>query len=245
MSMSYGSLPDPTELARLRDDATELASRFSAVDADPETRYLGTDEAQVVRISLDGRRRVADVVIAPTWRSVLGAGRLGTAVEEAVVDANREYMEAWANAFADEDGGGVGAARNMCSEHSITDPGFEGAAPPIDLRALMSLFDDVWTGLSDLDRYVERATEHRLVGRNSGHQVTVTLVGGEFVDIAFDHRWLAAAENGTIASAVRDALRNAQEVAIEAEGASVSPGFEELRSLVADPATMLRRLGLS
>jgi hypothetical protein len=70
---------------------------------------------------------------------------------------------------------------------------------------------------------------------------------GQVVEVAFDQRWLPDASPASIAEQARAALSAAAAAWREQSATPALNGrsFQELREVTADPAALLRRLGLA
>ncbi|TYB39756.1 YbaB/EbfC family nucleoid-associated protein [Micromonospora sp. AP08] len=109
--------------------------------------------------------------------------------------------------------------------------------------ALLDVFD------SQLTRREASASGSagEVLGTNPNGTVRVRMTNeGALLSVDFDRAWLAAAEHGRIALAIRDALRDAQHrsAPLPREPAGSSPAAAELRRLTEQPEVLLRKLGL-
>jgi hypothetical protein len=122
---------------------------------------------------------------------------------------------------------------------------WSGSAGPVPgdpeaLDELRCLVVEAIGRLPDLDRAVGPAPPW---GASADRRVRVMVAAGQVTAVEFDRAWLASAAAAAIADHARQALRAAFAGA-DASGLTGFGPLDEVRALTADPAVLLRRLGL-
>lgn len=243
------------DLEELRREAETLQRRYAA-GQDPSAHYVGEDGTGVVRVTVGGDGRVADVEIDRAWRDAVGEG-LGAAVLEAISDAGMRRLASWGEAVAD-DRRGQGAAPaadarpgRTSTATSQTAPrpaaGTDDAEARQAVEELLSMLEGVESELDELERNLGARMQRQVVGRGPSNMVTVTMTGdGQVANIELNRRFLEQSHDRRITQELLSAFKAAYErVGTLSLDAVLGDGqLAKLYALGSDPAALLRRLGL-
>lgn len=227
------------DLAALGREALALSRRFAAADDALAGESAGHDPADAVRVVTDGDGRIMSVTIDPTWRRRVTKTGLGAAVVQAVEEAGRRRVEAWADALR---------TPFDAAEPPPAAPPAPAPPAPVDTafaRGLFHVLQDVSAQLDDLTGQLERQAGRALVGRDPQRHVTVTVVGAVVAGVDLDPDWLGSVRPPEIGSAVVAAAWDAYAQADRLAAAVTDRWpFAELNRMTADPSTLLAHLGL-
>jgi DNA-binding protein YbaB len=230
-------------LIELQDRARRISAGMTQV-ANPDLRAKGWDGARAVRVTVDNSGGIVDVEVGLSWRDVLAPAELGAAVVEAVNAAEAERMDAWERATKEEPEPWAPDFADLPTA-SPRDP-----AVLESTRALYYLAMDAIDRLSEVSQTIGEAPAETVRGQSPGKRVTITADGGRVVDVEFDESWLSqtsqtpAVEISRHLRAAFDAVEQAGPRHAAAEALD-NPTIREFREATADPAELLRRLGLT
>jgi len=220
------------ELDQLHREALDLARRFAAA----RPAATGTDPAGAVQVGVTGDGEVDGVTIDPAWRGRFGPDGLGNALAAATGNALRRQVQAWAGHLDEADPVEPPSLPGPVEPPSLLEP-----VDPAALDDVHYLVVEAIGRLPDLDRPVGPAPAR---GASPGRRVRVMVVAGQVTAVEFDRAWLACADVTAVAEHARHALRAAFADAAAPGLTGVGP-LDEVRALTADPAGLLRRLGLA
>jgi hypothetical protein len=224
------------ELKDLLAQSRQAAAQLGGLDR----TAAAADGSGAVTVTVRADGSVVQARLHDQWRARLGSTELGTAVAEAITNAQTQSARDWAEAPAGEP-----------ADHQAVPARDQSDAEPGDpvefFRELMALLDDVESRLPDLAEVAQQAvdTEVRVAGPSGG--ITATARQGVLTGLDLNPQWM------------REAPRNRVEEELSAVLAQALPGLQKqatsamrevapvgrLLGLLDDPATFLARLGLS
>jgi hypothetical protein len=228
-------------LIELQDRARRISAGMAQV-ANPDLRAKGWDGTRAVRMTVDNSGGIVDVEVGLSWRDVLAPAELGAAVVEAVNAAEAERMEAWERATKEEPEPWTPDFADLPMP-SPRDP-----AVLESTRALYYLAMNAIDRLREVSRTIGEVPAETVRGQSPDKRVTITADGGRVVDVEFDESWLSRAPAVEISrhlGAAFDAVAQAGPRHAAAAEALDNPTIREFREATADPAELLRRLGLT
>lgn len=241
-------------LGRLQEMAERLAWQ---VDQSGVTG-VGTDESGTVRLILDDVGRVQQVDIGHLWWREPGPDRLSEAILDAANRAVTDRMKAWSERVAEREGREPAADRPAsptCRERANDESVHLHTALPVtrdiwveDLLRVSEVAKAAISESGDFRDRVAAQARQQVTGRSRGDRVTVAMTGGQITGVEINQRWLQEQPSGqALGSEVRAACRDAYDRVAREEAAILagSPALTELREIIADPAALLRRLGLN
>ncbi|MFD0782912.1 hypothetical protein ACFQZ8_03075 [Micromonospora azadirachtae] len=127
--------------------------------------------------------------------------------------------------------------------------GRASAAAPLPegdaLRQLMGLLEVVEHELDGLSESLERRLRDEVEASAPGGSVVVRGSAGLITEVRFEPRWAERAGTQEIAHWVLQLTREVHQRMWSDGGQDLPGGLNELRSLMADPARLLARLGLA
>jgi DNA-binding protein YbaB len=229
-------------LARRLDEAQKAAAEAS-----------GRDGSERVRVALTPAGRIGAVEIDVHWRSVLGVDGLPSAVLAAYREAGNRRVETWAAEIArtetDTEEIGPGVASPPVDTAAIGGSVRPGPADPSaheSIRQLWYVLQDATDRLDELARDFDTRSRTPVTGRDPGRHVTATLTGGNLTGVDIDTGWLAEASGAQIGAAITEAVAAGYAAADRLADDSMARRwpFADLERLTADPAALLRGLGL-
>jgi len=228
----------------LRRQAEELSRRVT-VPPDQLAGCTGSDQTKSVTAVLNGRGRVSKLTVHSGWRDSLRPHQLAPAILEAISAAERAHVTAWADASADR-------TREAPAPPPPT-PATDWAEAPFANHTPTEAVQELFGLLENLEKEIESTSTGllalsaaKIAGSSAGRHVTVTLTGKRITGITIDDDWAGYANHQDISGELRGALRAAYEKskrhAADTMAASVAP---RIRRLMADPAALIRGLGLA
>jgi DNA-binding protein YbaB len=244
------------ELRSLHAEAVRFTQQVAAPGA-LRAAHTGKDATGMVTATTGPDGRITDVAIRPEWSRRLDASALGAAVIEAVNDAAMRRFAAWAGSAGDgaaPSDGAVGA-RRPSAETTMNLAQIPPVGPPGDLASgrvqanigeLLQLVAGARAALDVAQQRLEERANTETIGRSPRGEVTVTLRGNQPIRVELQKSWLGRAGSGEIGTAVRVALTAAYQAygRFTIDDAAAGGPLAELRSLTADPQTLLRKVGL-
>lgn len=222
------------ELAELREQANALTLRLSA-HHDHRLRYTGEDRNGLSSVTVDGHGRTTDVVVMREWRRETDPAGLGRALLAAAGDAQARRLEGMAT-------GGVPATTALLDRAPVA-TSLDASGPDL-IRELLPLLERVERQLDDAGQRLARHFTDAVHLRSSGGECAITARGGQVSEIEFDAHWIASAGAGEVAHHVCQLFQDAHDRALTGIGDLLPPELGDLMSFAADPARMLRQLGL-
>jgi DNA-binding protein YbaB len=246
---------DPVErLAQWRDEADILAQKLEAVQAQ-EAEFTGSDRSGAVTVTISGPGHVRAVAVDRSWRTELGVGGLGAAVQEAVDAAVTARTAAWSEAFVEQDEAPDPRARPMPLTHEtpayqlneLATGNLTGSQRQAALEELLAMVEAIEQGVDGATAQIEAHLDARYTGRSRNGHVSVTVTGGAAVaEVRYDSRWLMEAHEININRETTEAFLAAYQRAGErtlADLVAQTP-LGEVQALGQDPLGLARRLYL-
>ncbi|MDW5324549.1 hypothetical protein [Plantactinospora sp. KLBMP9567] len=216
----------------------------------------GADGTGIVRARIDDAGRLSHIEIDRNWWHDLGPDRLRAAILEATTQAANDRLATWSARVAER------AEIRPSSERPLSD-GRQAGVPPqpheTERRTeegdrageLIRMLELLRAAMSELDDHRQRVTEvarQSVTGHSENDRVTVRLTGGQLTDLEISRRWLHQQQptGRTIAGEVEMACSEAyRQMDLQVESTFLaSPAVAEVRKIAANPAVLLRRLGL-
>lgn len=212
---SYARAPEPEQ------PAADLGDHITGQDPDGVVTIAVTDDADVVTAKLSSG-----------WRDSIDARALHSAVLAAMNAATINAVSARAEKI-DPEGTAEPAAPS--------EPRDDG---PITTEDAMRLIDAV---TADLDRFMSQVSaiaDQVVTAESSGGHVTVTGKQRHVADVAIESRWVTGAPDAEIESELVSALSGftTRSSLGELSQGPQSTNLDELRRLVRDPQTLIRRI---
>jgi DNA-binding protein YbaB len=246
---------DPVErLAELRDRADSVAQKMEAAQAQ-SADFTGTDESGLVSVTLAAVGHVQEVRVERGWREQLGAAGLGAAVREAAAAAATARLEAWGDAFIEQEDSPDPRPRPMpltfeTTAHQLDELAtgkLDGSQRRAALEELLAMAEAIERGIDQVSGQMQAHLDAEYTGRSQGGHVTVKISGAGAIDeVRYDPRWLLEAHELNIGRETTDAFRAAYRRAGErtvADMVANSP-LGEIQALGQDPLGLARRLYL-
>lgn len=207
---------------------------------------VGRDATGLVRVEVDHTDAVQLIEIGARWWSEIGPQGLGDAVRQALDAAMEDRLAAWA-----ERAEARAQAAPVTGAAPIRIPA-EVAAPDLsdqvaELRRTLTMLRQVRSELGAYRRLTEQEANRETVGEDRDGRVTVTLSGKRITTLTLSGRWLNTQPTGqAVADAVRAAVLEAYRTSAARSAAALAslPGIAAAHPANADPAALLRRLGL-
>lgn len=246
---------DPLErLAQLRDRADSLAQKMAAAQVTPED-FTGADATGLVSVQVAGTGQVQRVSVERGWRGQLGAAGLAAAVQEAAAAAAVARLEAWGDAFVEQDDSPdprpgpapLSFETTAYQLNELATSKLDGSRRRAALEELLAMAEAVEQGIDQVTTQVQAQLAAEYAGRSQSGHVAVTVTGtGEVVAVRYDARWLAEAHELNIGRETADAFQAAYRRAGERTVADLVAGspLGEIQALSQDPLGLARRLYL-
>jgi DNA-binding protein YbaB len=250
------------DLARLRDEARDLAWRAEAARGSP-ARFSGRDPAGAATVTVDHDGRPCDVSVDRGWRQRVGVAGLSAAVRRAARAAAMTRLRAWTEALAAPGGGPAPSGADPAGEvarqlseamtgatttgTSMTGTSMGAAGGRAALSELRSMLEAIDESLDDLSAQLRQHAGRAPTGRSAQGHVTVRLDSAGAVDaVEFDRGWLRDAAESSIASELREAFEAAWRRAAEhsPQRLIARSRLRALQDLASDPTLLVKRLGL-
>ncbi|MEQ4302833.1 hypothetical protein ABNF97_15785 [Plantactinospora sp. B6F1] len=215
----------------------------------------GTDRTGAVRAHLNDEGRVSHMEVDRSWWRDLGPDRLEAAILEATTQAANDRVAAWSARVAERADAEASPDRPLTDRRQTdvrpwggeTERPTEGSDRGEELIRMLELLR---VAASELDDYRHRAAEavrQPVSGRREGDRVAVWLTGGQVTAVEISRRWLHQQPTGrAIADEVELACFESYRQLDLQTGSTFAalPAVAEVRELAANPAALLRRLGL-
>ncbi|MPY96754.1 MAG: hypothetical protein GEU97_01925 [Actinophytocola sp.] len=224
------------------DDAEPFVSYAQAPKQEQPTanhgdHITGHDADGVVTVAVTDDADVVAVKLTSGWRSSLDARALHSSVLAAMNAATISAMAARAERLDEMDPDSTGTAEVPPSSQPAEDR-------PVTAEDAMRLIDAVTADLGRFMQQVSAATDQVVTAESSGGHVLVTGRQRQATDVAIDPRWVVGARDSEIESELVDALAsftNKSSLGDLTQGPQ-STNIDELRRLVRDPQTLIRRI---
>lgn len=222
------------DLKNMLAQSREAAARLGGADR----TATSADSAGSVTVTVRADGSVVQARLHDQWRTRLGSKELGTAVAEAIADAQSQAARDWAEA----PGGGepepaidVSAARGT------------GEDPVEFARELMALLEEVEASLPDLATVAQQAVDREVRVSGPAGGMTAIARQGVLVGLEVNPQWMREAPRFRIEEELSAVLAQALPgLGRQADGAAreVAP-VGRLLGLLDDPAALFARLGLA
>lgn len=220
-----------TELEELRAEANALTARLTTRH-DSRSRYTGADPNDLMRVTVDGHGRATEVVVARDWRHHTDPSGLASALLTAAGEAQLRRLA----------GALDGAAPPLPDRGGA--PSSLDASGPALIRELLPMLERAERQLDEAASALARNFAEPVRLRSPGEECAITVRHGQIGEIEFDGRWIASAGADEVAHVVCQLLQNAHDRALAGIGEALPRELADLLAFAADPARMLRRLGL-
>ena len=246
---------DPLEkLARLRDQSDVFAQKMSAVRASGSS-YSGNDETGIITANLGVDGEVVGIVVGKDWRRQIGVDRMAAAVQEAVRAAAIGRVQAWSEAFVEQEEAvdppprptallDDTFAQRLGDVASLRMTREDGEAT---LRQLLALAEAIEDSIDQVSDQIQSAMNASYTGRSQSHNVSVTMTGGgDITGIHYDRYWLADASDIAISRETTEAFQATYRQLGQQTTNDIiarSP-LGEIKDLSEDPLALARRLNL-
>lgn len=245
---------DPLEkLARLREEADGFAQRMEAAARAP-SKATGSDPSGTVTVTVTADGQILNLGLDRSWRTHVGADGLAAAVTAAVSAAAAASARQWADAVM---------RQQTCPNPTprpfmlVDSPAYQldelataqmtPSAGRAALEELLLMAEAVERGIDELSEHLTAGSQHRYVGRSRARHVEVVVSGdGAVEDVRHDQRWLARADDPSVARETTEALREAQSLAAQSAAVNliVDGRLQDIQRLGQDPMELARRLRL-
>ncbi|MBE1485073.1 hypothetical protein [Plantactinospora soyae] len=218
---------------------------------------VGTDGSGSVRVELDDAGQVRQVDIGRMWWQEIGPEQLSVAVLDAANQAAADRLKIWSERVAEREGGDPPTDWQSSMDQQRGNDGSnhlrsaESASRESRAEVLLRTSEVTRAALSEVDGYrhrLEARGGQQVVGRGRDNRATVAVKRGQIAEVEISQRWLREQPSGSaVGSEVLAACQDAYDQETEDEAASLAglPAIVELRELTADPAALLRRLGMA
>ncbi|UOX86426.1 YbaB/EbfC family nucleoid-associated protein [Amycolatopsis sp. FBCC-B4732] len=228
-------MPDDEEWAfeaeiDLWDDG-ESPTRLPDEDAE-QPGLTGQDPDRIVTVTVSDDGEVRRVELAADWKAeidprVLGA-RVLTAANAATIDS-------------------VGRRAREVRDSPPSAPPADGDETPLTAQDVLRLTDAVDAELESFAVRVSETTAATAFAESGGGHVAGTAENGHYVSLNLDTAWASSARNAEVESELLDVLTALCRKSAPPGPVPESPGraYTELMGLLADPARLLRRVGLT
>jgi len=235
-------------LAALRDRVDSMAQELEAVRA-RAAETTGGDSTGYIRVTVAADGQVRQVSVRPGWRTRLDATSLAAAVRDAVEQANVARIQAWGEAFTEQDKQPTPKPRPAPKTHEsfayrfqeAATAGSDGSRLRPALEELLALAQAVERGIDQVSAQLRAQATTVHAGRSRRGHVSVTITAaGSLADVKFEPRWLAGAHELNIGLETTDAFQAAYRRAAE----RTSHPLGEIQALARDPLELARRLHL-
>jgi hypothetical protein len=208
----------------------------------PQPAQEEAEDPNVIRVLVDERGAVSDVIIPARWQDTVEARDLGQALRE-------KANEAIANRIAvqledldlDAESQPVFAHRDAPSAHGDPDSPVAQSL----LTEVMDLFARIDTDLATYAAQMRQAATATYSGAGVNSRISVTMAHGQVTGVAVDQRWLHGARHTEIRAEALSAFQAAwRQVTTTGAGAvRVPPALARLQELASDPEALSRQLG--
>ena len=202
-------------------------------EAEPEPEGLaGRDGDSVVTVTVSPEGEVRQVKLAEDWKSKVAPRGLHANVLTA---ANAATIEAL-----------VQRAREV-QENPPPRPPAGADETPLTAQDVLRLEDAVRGELDQLSTRMSAAGTGVVTAESSGGHVSGSAQSGRYLGLDLDATWASIARNAEVESELLDVLRALHRRSAPSDFAPQpqGPAYTELMGLLADPARLLRRVGLT
>lgn len=217
------------------DPTADFDSSWNAKGAASESEPKASSGEPPVTVEVDDGGLVTSASLATDWKRAVDPRELHTAVLTALQTA---VMEVLASKTEQVD--------LMTTGPTSSSPADVPDTSPLSAGDVQRLLDEVY---ADVDRFSEQASTrlNRTVSVTSaGGHVRGSATKAQIHDLAIDPNWSSVARNAEIESELNEVLRQLGEQSSPGELADgpQSRAISELKNLVSDPQSFLRRIGL-
>ncbi|WP_372672107.1 hypothetical protein [Amycolatopsis kentuckyensis] len=202
-------------------------------EAEPEPDGpAGRDEDSVVTVTVSPGGEVRQVRLAEDWKSKVDPRGLHSSVLTA---ANAATIDALAQ-----------RAREV-QENPLPRPPADADETPLTAQDVLRLEDAVRAELEQFSTRMSAAGTGVVTAESSGGHVSGSARSGRYLGLDLDATWASIARNAEVESELLDVLRTLHRRSAPSDFAPQpqSPAYTELMGLLADPARLLRRVGLT
>ncbi|HEX5596240.1 MAG TPA: hypothetical protein VFX61_09530 [Micromonosporaceae bacterium] len=202
-------------------------------------------------MQVDDAARVQQAEVSHDWWREIGPDRIAEALQLALNRATDNRLTNWSNRVAEREHGEVPTGWRPKVDGRVAEkPGRDvGQGNRYgEVARMLELLGGVRSEIDGLRQRLDAQAAQQVIGRSAGSHVTVAMTGGQVTAVQISRRWLNEQPSGqAIAEEFRLACHNAyRQAALQSAAAlAAAPSLATLRDLASDPATLLRRLGLS
>jgi hypothetical protein len=192
----------------------------------------GRDEDSVVTVTVSPEGEIRQVRLTEDWKTKVDPRGLHSNVLTA---ANAATIEALAQ-----------RAREV-QQTAPPRPPADADETPLTARDVLRLEDAVRGELEQFSARMSPAGTGVVTAESSGSHVRGTAQGGRYLSLDLDATWASIARNAEVESELLDVLRTLHRRSAPSDFAPQpqGPAYTELMGLLADPARLLRRVGLT
>ncbi|MCR6488602.1 hypothetical protein M8542_37815 [Amycolatopsis sp. OK19-0408] len=200
------------------------------VEDEPEPTGRGTD--QIVTVTLSSGGDVLLVKLAVDWKSKIDPRALDTSVLTA---ANAALIDALAQRASE------------VRDHLLPRPTADPDETPLTAEDVLRLSDAVDVELEALSARMSEVSAGSVSAESAGGHVSGTAQNGRYLSLDLDATWASIARNAEVEGELLDVLGALRRKSAPAGSTAppTGPAYTELMGLLADPARLLRRVGLT
>lgn len=194
----------------------------------------GQDADGVVTVHVTPDGELVSVRVAADWRKFVDPRALGSSVLAA---ANNATLQALATQ--------LDRAAQQPPAPQQTQPAPDG--PPLSRADVNRLLDAVTVELERFLRQASEITDHPVSAQSAGRHLSGTAHRGQVLEVSVEAGWASRSRTSEIEGELVDLLGQLRRRSTPGELAKgpQSSAITELAELTRDPATMLRRIGLT
>lgn len=209
----------------------ESTRRTDAPAAEAVHALIGRDADGAVTVTVTPTAEVLAVKLAAGWRRSVDPRGLHFAVRSA---ANTATMQALARQV--EQPQPVVPVQQVARQDET----------PITKEDALLLMAEVSADLARFTSAMGEVTNHPVVAESAGGHVRGSAKGGQVIELTIDPGWASGARESELESEVLEVLKALQSRGAPRElvNGPQSPAIAELTTLLTDPTTLLRRVGL-
>lgn len=202
-------------------------------EPEPEPDGLaGRDGDSVVTVTVSPEGEIRQVRLAEDWKSKLDPRGLHSSVLTAVNAATIEALARRAQAV---------------TETPLPLPPADADETPLTAQDVLRLEEAVRGELEQFSTRMSAAGTGVVTAESSGGHVNGSAQSGRYLGLDLDATWASIARNAEVESELLDVLRTLHRRSAPSDFAPQpqGPAYAELMGLLADPARLLRRVGLT
>ncbi len=243
----------------MSDEDHDWRRRFTEQDVDEEEDYRprrttpadrapaqeSAESPAAIRVLVDERGVVSDVVIPAQWRDVVRPRDLGRVLLEAVHKAIANRVTSQVGQLALDAPVERPAFSHRDAPSAAGDPTSPVAESLVD--EVLSLVSRVATELEAYAAQVRQAATATNRGEGANGRIVITVAAGQVSGVDVDVRWASAARRTEIRAEAMSAFQAVwrQAVSYGSGGIPLPPSIARLQELASDPEALSRQLGLS